>query len=106
MQHCRNHLPHKLGSNPFLGQVELIFKVQFEEFHEVLKTRATGGLIEGNNDEENKWCIASRNEVMRFHCFGFAEDGGAYNGGGCAWLFSEKKGAAICTFSNVPLPHL
>ncbi|KAG5132927.1 hypothetical protein JHK82_024115 [Glycine max] len=64
------------GPKPFPGRVELIFKVQrashtlarFEEFRKAMKARATAGLAEGNDDEENTWCIADGNEVMWFHC--------------------------------------
>lgn len=96
------------GPKPFPGRVEVIFKVQngprtvsrFEEFREAVKGRAAAGLAEGNDWEENARCIADGNEVMRFHCLGPAEDGAPYDGGGCAWSFPERKGAAICTFSG------
>lgn len=38
---------------------------------------------------EEAWCIADGNEVMRFYCLGFANNG-PYEGGGYAWSFSEE----------------
>ncbi|GAU23073.1 hypothetical protein TSUD_183720 [Trifolium subterraneum] len=71
---------------------------RFEEFREAVKSRAADSVVdsEGKNWEENARCVADGNEVMQFHCLGSAEDGGSHGG----WLFPERKGSAICTFSG------
>ncbi|WJX89011.1 hypothetical protein P8452_71039 [Trifolium repens] len=94
------------GTKEFPGRVEMVFKVQngartmsrFEEFREAVKERAADSVVDsdGKNWEENARCVADGNEVMQFHCLGPAEDGGSHG----AWLFPERKGSAICTFSG------
>ncbi|PNX85827.1 hypothetical protein L195_g041901 [Trifolium pratense] len=94
------------GNKEFPGRVEKVFKVQngartmsrFEEFREAVKSRAADSVVdsEGKNWEENARCVADGNEVMQFHCLGPADDGGSHG----AWLFPERKGSAICTFSG------
>uniref|UniRef100_A0A7N0UC85 Uncharacterized protein n=1 Tax=Kalanchoe fedtschenkoi TaxID=63787 RepID=A0A7N0UC85_KALFE len=83
------------GKAPFSGKVEMVFKVQnpartvtrFEEFREVIKTRAVSG-----SDDHGR-CLADGNEMLRFHCLGPTAAGA----GGLA--FPGGKGKAVCTFS-------
>ena len=42
--------------------------LRFEEFRKVVKARATAMLTEGNDGEENAWCITDGYKVMQFHC--------------------------------------
>ncbi|OIV92768.1 hypothetical protein TanjilG_00902 [Lupinus angustifolius] len=96
------------GPKPFLGRVEMIFKVhnaprtvsRFEEYREAVKNRSgSGSPTRGGSWEENARCVADGNEVMRFHCLGPTSSGGPY-GGACAWSFPGGKGSAVCTFSG------
>lgn len=87
----------------FSGRIEVLFKVQnlprtvarFEEYREVVKSRASCG-----GGEERARCVADGNEVMRFYCLG-PTTGGAYETGGCSgWSLNSGKGTTICTFSG------
>ncbi|KAH7549593.1 hypothetical protein ACOSP7_025553 [Xanthoceras sorbifolium] len=98
------------GPKAFSGQVEMIFKVQngprtvarFEEYREMVKSRAGSGLGPGRPTEENARCVADGNEVMRFYCLGPTSDNGGVYG---AWGFPGGKGSAICTFSGSSGAH-
>ncbi|KAJ4712808.1 C2H2-like zinc finger protein [Melia azedarach] len=97
------------GPKPFAGRIEMIFKVQhgsrtvarFEEYRDLVKSRAGSGLEPGRTSEENARCVADGNEVMRFYCLGPTSDSGAYG----AWGFPGGKGAAICTYSGSSGAH-
>ncbi|OVA19054.1 hypothetical protein BVC80_7097g1 [Macleaya cordata] len=86
----------------FSGRIEMIFKVQnlpktvarFEEYREIVKSRAVSG---NNSKEDDVRSMADGNEVMRFHCLG-PTGGAIYDAGGMC-TFSGKD-AAICTFSG------
>ncbi|KAK4845033.1 hypothetical protein QYF36_027479 [Acer negundo] len=102
------------GPKAFSGQVEMIFKVQnghrtvarFEEYREVVKSRAGSGMSPGRPTEENARCVADGNEMMRFYCLGPTTDNGAGNSGVYgAWGFPGGKGSAICTFSGSSGAH-
>ncbi|XP_016464026.1 uncharacterized protein LOC107787020 [Nicotiana tabacum] len=90
----------------FSGRIEMVFKVQnlprtvtrFEEYREVVKSRAVNGAAE-KGGEDHVRCVADGNEVMRFYCLG-PTNGGAYENGGSAWTFSTNKGTAVCTYSG------
>ncbi|XP_016443330.1 uncharacterized protein LOC107768700 [Nicotiana tabacum] len=89
----------------FSGRIEMVFKVQnlprtvtrFEEYREVVKSRAGNGAAE-KGGEDHARCVADGNEVMRFYCLG-PTNGGAYENGGSAWTFSTNK-TAVCTYSG------
>ncbi|XP_059657491.1 uncharacterized protein LOC132304019 [Cornus florida] len=94
----------------FSGRIEMVFKVQnltrtvtrFEEYREVVKSRAGsgGGAAVDGGCEDHARCVADGNEVMRFHCLG-PTNAGVYDAGGGAWAFhGGKGGAAICTFAG------
>lgn len=90
----------------FSGRIEMVFKVQnltrtvtrFEEYREVVKSKAVEAGLEGGNEDHAR-CVADGNEVMRFHCLGPANSG-PYDPSGGAWTFHAGRGAAICTFSG------
>lgn len=94
----------------FSGRVEMIFKVQngskavarFEEYRELVKSRAgSGGLTGLKEEDDNARCVADGNEVMGFHCLGPTSGGAAYDSCGGAWAFPGGKGSAvICTYSG------
>ncbi|CAN4127589.1 unnamed protein product [Withania somnifera] len=98
----------------FTGRVEMVFKVQnltrtvtrFEEYREVVKSRAGngGGAAAEKGGEDHARCVADGNEVMRFYCLG-PTNGGAYEAGGSAWTFSSGKGTAVCTYSGSGAAH-
>lgn len=96
----------------FTGRVEMVFKVQnltrtvnrFEEYREVMKSRAGGGRAAEKGGEDHARCVADGNEVMRFYCLG-PTNGGAYEAGGSAWTFSSGKGTAVCTFAGSGAAH-
>ncbi|KAK3170388.1 hypothetical protein Dsin_033116 [Dipteronia sinensis] len=98
------------GPKAFSGRVEMIFKVQnghrtvarFEEYREVVKSRAGSGMSPGRSTEENARCVADGNEMMRFYCLGPTTDNGGVYG---AWGFPGGKGSAICTFSGSSGAH-
>ncbi|KAK2994846.1 hypothetical protein RJ640_012809 [Escallonia rubra] len=85
----------------FSGRIEMVFKVQnlprtvarFEEYREVVKSRAAVG----GGYEDHSRCVADGNEVMRFHCLG-PTSGGGYGAG--AWVLGRGKAATLCTFSG------
>ncbi|KAM7258684.1 hypothetical protein ACFE04_014425 [Oxalis oulophora] len=87
----------------FPGRVEMIFKVQngsktvdrFEEYREVVKSRAARSGNGAADRASVSRCAVDGNEVMGFQCLGPAR--GDYDGG--AWAF-PGKGAAVCTFSD------
>ncbi|CAI9759447.1 unnamed protein product [Fraxinus pennsylvanica] len=99
------------GPKNFSGEIETIFKVQnlartvtrFEEYREMVKSKASSGCGEAVGDDHAR-CVADGNEVMRFFCLG-PTNGGAYDSGGGAWSFNSWKGAAICTFSGSGEAH-
>ncbi|KAA8522247.1 hypothetical protein F0562_012927 [Nyssa sinensis] len=98
----------------FSGRIEMVFKVQnlprtvtrFEEYREVVKSRAAsgGGATADGGCEDHARCVADGNEVMRFHCLG-PTTGRMYEAGGGSWAFHGGKGAAICTFSESSVAH-
>ncbi|KAK4365225.1 hypothetical protein RND71_016583 [Anisodus tanguticus] len=96
----------------FSGRVEMVFKVQnltrtvtrFEEYREVVKSRAGNGSDVAARGEDHARCVADGNEVMRFYCLG-PTNGGTYETGGGAWAFSSAKGAAVCTYSGSGAAH-
>ncbi|KAH0648705.1 uncharacterized protein [Solanum tuberosum] len=98
----------------FSGRVEMVFKVQnlprtvtrFEEYREVVKSRAGNGgeSAAEKGGEDHARCVADGNEVMRFYCLG-PTNGGAYETGNSAWTFSAGKGAAVCTYSGSGAAH-
>ncbi|KAK4728540.1 hypothetical protein R3W88_021528 [Solanum pinnatisectum] len=81
----------------FSGRVEMVFKVQnlprtvtrFEEYREVVKSRAGNGgeSAAEKGGEDHARCVADGNEVMS------------------AWMFSSGKGAAVCTYSGSGAAH-
>lgn len=93
----------------------MVFKVQnmartvtrFEEYREVVKSRASSGVrVGGKADvdvdalrEDHTRCVADGNEVMRFHCLG-PTGVVAYDTVGGSWAFHGGKGAAMYTFSG------
>ncbi|KAL3499540.1 hypothetical protein ACH5RR_038633 [Cinchona calisaya] len=91
----------------FPGRVEMAFKVQnlprtvtrFEEFREVVKSRADSSCGVAGGEDHSR-CVADGNEVMRFYSLGPTSSSGAYDAGGCAWSFGGVKGQGICTFSG------
>ncbi|KAJ8526780.1 hypothetical protein K7X08_029257 [Anisodus acutangulus] len=98
----------------FSVRVEMVFKVQnltrtvtrFEEYREVVKSRAGNGgdaAVE-KGGEDHARCVADGNEVMRFYCLG-PTNGGAYEAGGSAWTFSSWKGTAVCTYCGSGAAH-
>ncbi|XVE57696.1 hypothetical protein DITRI_Ditri04bG0110200 [Diplodiscus trichospermus] len=96
----------------FTGCVEMIFKVQngprtvtrFEEYRETVKTRSRSDSSGPDSaDEENARCVADGNEVMRFHCLGPTSGNCGMNE---KWIFSGRKGAAICTYSGSGGAHM
>ncbi|ESQ55099.1 hypothetical protein EUTSA_v10026027mg [Eutrema salsugineum] len=88
------------SSDGFPGRIEMIFKVEngsrtvtrFEEYREVVKSRAGVNVERVGTCEEDARCLADGNEMMRFYPL---PDG--INDG--AWVFSGGKGQAVCTFS-------
>ncbi|CAK9171129.1 unnamed protein product [Ilex paraguariensis] len=84
----------------------MVFKVQnlqrtvirFEEYREMVKSRASSGGVEGGSEDHAR-CIADGNEMMRFYCLE-PTNGGAYEECGSAYAFQGGKGAAIFTFSG------
>ncbi|KAL3737997.1 hypothetical protein ACJRO7_019518 [Eucalyptus globulus] len=106
------------GPKPFAGGIDVILKVQngqrtaarFEEYRELVKSRAGSG---GPPGDEDARCAADGNEMMRFRCMGpTAREGGAWDcsagwavgwGGGTA--AGAGKGAAICTFDGSGRAH-
>uniref|UniRef100_A0A3Q7HV13 PARP catalytic domain-containing protein n=2 Tax=Solanum lycopersicum TaxID=4081 RepID=A0A3Q7HV13_SOLLC len=92
----------------------MVFKVQnlprtvtrFEEYREVVKSRAGNGgeSAAEKGGEDHARCVADGNEVMRFYCLG-PTNGGAYENGNSAWTFSSGKGAAVCTYSGSGAAH-
>ncbi|XP_060207316.1 uncharacterized protein LOC132635101 [Lycium barbarum] len=99
-------------SKVFTGQIEMVFKVQnltrtvtrFEEYREGVKSRGGDVAAEKGGGEDHARCVADGNEVMRFYCLG-PTNGGAYETGGGAWMFSSGKGAAVCTYSGSGVAH-
>ncbi|CAK9173188.1 unnamed protein product [Ilex paraguariensis] len=95
----------------FSGQIEMVFKVQnlnrteirFEEYRQVVKSRAGSGEEEGGSEDHAR-CVADGNEVMRFYCLG-PNNGGAYDSCSGVYTFYGRKGAAICTFSGSGPAH-
>ncbi|GAB4857053.1 hypothetical protein Ancab_014964 [Ancistrocladus abbreviatus] len=109
------------GSKTFPGRVEIVFKIQnvaktvtrFEEYREVVKSRAESGSPSGSGDDgctkfevSSARCVADGNEMMRFRCIGptsvvMNDDGGicAINGG------KGSTGTTICTFSGSGEAH-
>lgn len=99
--------------NIFSGRVEMVFKVQhlsrsvtrFEDYREMVKSRAEGGGASGKvtaldcGGEDHTRCLADGNEVLRFMCLG-SMNGGAYDGG--AWAL---KGAKIVSFAGSGEAH-
>ncbi|XP_077234377.1 uncharacterized protein LOC143876556 [Tasmannia lanceolata] len=89
------------SNNAFQGKIEMLFKVQnlpktiacFEEYREMVKSRAGGG--NPGSRKENARCVADGNEVMRFHCVGPTAGGICEAGGLCTF---SGKGGAIRTF--------
>ncbi|KAK4389456.1 hypothetical protein Sango_2282600 [Sesamum angolense] len=102
------------GEKNFSGQVEMVFKVQnltrtvtrFEEYRELVKSRASCAAKGADGSEDLVRCVADGNEVMRFYCLGATSNGGgAYETCGGAWSFHGGKGAAVCTFSGSGVAH-
>ncbi|KAK6947603.1 hypothetical protein RJ641_001076 [Dillenia turbinata] len=87
----------------FMGRVEVVFKVQnsprtvarFEEYREVVKSRAADG---DGTWEDDARCVADGNEMMRFYCLG-PTTGRVYDAGGLCG-FPGRKGTAVCTYSG------
>lgn len=90
----------------FPSRVEMIYKVEngsrtvtrFEEYREVVKSRAG---IKGDREgtcEEDVRCLADGNEMMRFYPLPDGVNGGA-------WAFSGGKSQAVCTFSSSGEAH-
>lgn len=96
----------------------MVFKVQnsgrtvsrFEEYREVVKSRASSGtcgdMVADVDDlrEDHARCLVDGNEVMRFHYLG-PTGIGAYATVGGAWAFHGGKGAAMCTFPGSGVAH-
>ncbi|KAI3844290.1 hypothetical protein MKW92_023037 [Papaver armeniacum] len=93
----------------FSGRIEMIFKVQnlpktvarFEEYREIVKSRAVSGSPAGiilKEEDDHVRCMADGNEMMRFHCLG-PTAGAVYEAGGLCTNFSGKD-SGICTFSG------
>ncbi|KAK9148074.1 hypothetical protein Scep_006831 [Stephania cephalantha] len=92
----------------FSGRIEMLFKIQnaqktvarFEEYREIVKSRALTCSAARENEDDVARCVADGNEVMRFHCLG------ATAGAICEvlWRFSGKE-AAVCTFSGSGAAH-
>ncbi|XAR54971.1 hypothetical protein NMG60_11030326 [Bertholletia excelsa] len=96
----------------FSGRVELVFKVQnlprtvtrFEEYREVVKSRAVAALGSGVGDDHAR-CVADGNEVMRFLSLGPTSSVSGYAAGcGSAWAERRRKGS-MCTFSGSSEAH-
>ncbi|XP_043721274.1 uncharacterized protein LOC122668804 [Telopea speciosissima] len=105
----------------FSGQIDMMFKVQhlpktvarFEEYREMVKSRASGGnrnsdtssggsSSSSSREDDDARCVADGNELMRFHCLG-PTNGWIYDAGGMC-TFSGKD-SAICTFSGSGVAH-
>ncbi|MCL7033023.1 hypothetical protein MKW94_012989 [Papaver nudicaule] len=93
----------------FSGRIEMIFKVQnlpktvarFEEYREIVKSRAVSGSPAGviiKEEDDHVRCMADGNEMMRFHCLG-PTAGAIYEAGGLCTNFPGKD-SGICTFSG------
>ncbi|KAI3986430.1 hypothetical protein MKX01_037712 [Papaver californicum] len=91
----------------FSGRIEMIFKVQnlpktvarFEEYREIVKSRAVSGSPAGvvlKEEDDHVRCMADGNEMMRFHCLGLTA-GAVYEAGGLCTNFTGKD-SGICTF--------
>ncbi|KAF5189512.1 Zinc finger, C2H2 protein [Thalictrum thalictroides] len=98
--------------NTFSGQIEMVFKVEnrpktiarFEEYREIVKTRAVCSGSPGNGGkEEYGRCIADGNEVMGFYCVGPTAGGAIYDLGGLCEFTSKNR--TICTFSGSGRAH-
>ncbi|EPS70876.1 hypothetical protein M569_03883 [Genlisea aurea] len=96
----------------FPGRIEMVFKVRhltrtltrFEDYREAVKSRAKSAAVAPGGEEHGR-CVADGNEVMRFHCLGAADAGGAYEVGCSAWGVYGGKGAAVCTYSGSGAAH-
>ncbi|CAA7060077.1 unnamed protein product [Microthlaspi erraticum] len=94
------------SSDEFPGRIEMIFKVEnesrtvtrFEEYREIVKSRAGVNGDRVGTCEEDARCLADGNEMMRFYPLPDGIDGGA-------WAFSGGKGQAVCTFSGSGEAH-
>ncbi|KAL5728238.1 hypothetical protein ACHQM5_001350 [Ranunculus cassubicifolius] len=88
--------------NPFSGRIEMVFKVQnppktisrFEEYREIVKSRAVSG--------DGGRCIADGNEVMRFYCIG-PTAGAIYDLGRLCEFTAKNR--SICTYSGSGRAH-
>ncbi|CAH2078247.1 unnamed protein product [Thlaspi arvense] len=94
------------SSDEFPGRIEMIFKVdngsrtvtRFEEYREVVKSRAgVNGDIAGTCEEDVR-CLADGNEMMRFYPLPNGINGGD-------WIFAGERGQALCTFSGSGEAH-
>lgn len=102
----------------FPGRIEMVFKVQnatrtvarFEEYREVVKSRAGSGVSVGEEAasargcDDTARCVADGNEVMQFHCLGPTSGALGYDVAD-AFPGGKVKGAAICTFSGSGAAH-
>ncbi|PIA50158.1 hypothetical protein AQUCO_01300713v1 [Aquilegia coerulea] len=98
--------------NTFSGQIEMVFKVEnrpktitrFEEYREIVKTRAVCSGSPGNGGkEEYGRCIADGNEVMGFYCVGPTTGGAIYDLSGLCEFSSKNR--TICTFTGSGRAH-
>ncbi|KNA16677.1 hypothetical protein SOVF_087140 [Spinacia oleracea] len=95
------------GPKGFMGRVEMIFKIQnlgrtlarFEEYRDLIKCRAVAGPGCGSGR-----CRADGNEMMRFHCLGPTNSGGAMMDS-CDGLYDKAAATSVCTYSGSGAAH-